>query len=107
MKLKIFSVNDLFVVEPYQQGQGLKADIRNGFAFVQQKSELAGLKTLAEARMSDGSYIPAGSTVYIAEDLLTTAQWAKNVRKCSAFGDKQFIVVELKYITMIDTNEEV
>jgi hypothetical protein len=105
MKLGIVSLNDTLVLEPYQHGQGLKEEIRSGFAFVKQKSELFGLKVLAEAKLSDGSYIPTGSTAYISEELLSTQQWAKNVKSCAGLSEK-FILVELKYVSMIDTNEK-
>lgn len=104
MKLNMFSLNDILVLEPYQHGQGLKEEIRSGFAFVKQKSELFGLKVLTEAKLSDGSYIPAGSIAYISEELLSTQQWAKNVKTCAALTEK-FILVELKYVSMVDTNE--
>ena len=105
MSINLFSLNDFLILEPYQQGQGLQAEIKNGLAFVRQKNELAGLKLLAEARLADGSYLPVGSTVYIPEEILSTAQWAKQIKKCQALGDRQFIVVEKKYVAMIDTHE--
>jgi hypothetical protein len=105
--ISLFSLNDFLILEPYQQGQGLQAEVKNGFAFVKQKNELVGLKLLAEARLSDGGYLPIGSTVYIPEELLTTAVWAKQSKRCQALGDKQFIIVEKKYAALIDTNEVV
>jgi hypothetical protein len=105
MKSSIFSVNNILILEPYQQGQGLKEEVRNGFAYVKQKTQVVGLKLLAEARLEDGNYLPVGSTVYISEELLTTQPWAKNVRNSPGLG-KPFIVVEMKFVTMIDTNEQ-
>lgn len=106
MKIGMISLNDTLILEPYQQGQGLKEEIRNGMAFVKQKTELCGLKVLVEAKLSDGSFIPAGSTAYISEELLSTQQWAKTVRTCAGLSQK-FIMVELKYINLVDTNETV
>jgi hypothetical protein len=105
MKLGILSFNDTLILEPYQQGQGLKEEVRSGFAFVKQKSELFGLKVLVEAKLSDGTYIPAGSTAYISEELLSSQQWAKNAKTCAALGEQKFILVEMKYVNMIDPNE--
>jgi hypothetical protein len=107
MKLGMLSFNDRLILEPYQQGQGLKGEVRNGIAFVKQKTELFGLKVLVEAKLSDGSFIPAGSTVYIAEELLSTQPWAKNVFSCEALKDQKFIIVELKFVNIVDTNETV
>ena len=107
MKIGMLSFNDMLVLEPYQQGQGFKEEIRGGIAIVQQKSALFGLKVLVEAKLSDGSFIPAGSTAYIAEELLSTQQWAKNQKTCAALGAQKFILVELKYVNMIDSNENI
>ena len=108
MKLAPFSLNDQLIVEPYKHGQGLQSEIKNGLAFVKQKIDLIGLTLLAEARLSDGNYLPVGTVVYIPEDVLNlnTSQWAKNVRKCAALGDKEFIVVDKKHVVLIDTKEE-
>lgn len=105
MKLGMISLNDTLVLEPYQQGQGLKEEVRSGFAFVKQKNELFGLKVLVEAKLSDGSFVPANSIAYISEELLSTQQWAKNIKTCAGLSEKKFILVELKYVNMIDTNE--
>ncbi len=108
MKIGLMSLNDFLIVEPYKQGQGLKAEVKNGFAFVKQKMELVPLKLLVEAKLTDGSYIPAGSSIYVQEEYLTTHEWAKKVKKAeSALGSQEFIIVELKYISMIDTHEQV
>lgn len=107
MKIGMLSFNDMLILEPYQQGQGLKEEVRHGIAFVKQKSELFGLRVLVEAKLSDGSFVPAGSTAYISEELLSTQQWAKNLKSCKALGDQKFILVEMKYVNMIDTNENI
>lgn len=101
-----FTLNDLLAVEPYQQGQGLQGEVKNGFAFVKQKNTLAGLKLILEARLNDGSYIPAGSTIYIKEEFLMEHPWAKQIRKSNPTGNQEFILVELKNVVMIDTNEK-
>lgn len=108
MKLPAYSLNDKLILEPYDHGQGLKTEIRNGLAFVQQKVNLVPLKVLVEARLNDGSYIPAGSLVYLEEDALCgkTASWAKTVRKCQALGEQPFIVVDKHHVVMVDTREE-
>jgi hypothetical protein len=97
----------MLILEPYQQGQGLKEEVRNGIAFVKQKSELFGLKLLIEAKLSDGSFFPAGSMAYISEELLSSQAWAKNVKSSSALPGQKFIIVELKYVNIIDTNEKI
>lgn len=109
MKLPAYSMNDKLILEPYDHGQGLKTEIRNGLAFVQQKVNLVPLRVLVEARLNDGSYIPAGSVAYIEEDILCgkTATWAKTIRKCDALGDQRFIVVDKQHVVMVDTKENI
>jgi hypothetical protein len=109
MKLPAYSMNDKLILEPYDHGQGLKTEIRNGLAFVQQKVNLVPLRVLVEARLNDGSYIPSGAIVYLEEDALCgkTATWAKVVRKCKALKDQQFIIVDKQHIIMVDTGEDI
>lgn len=109
MNVGAFSTNNKLILQPYEQGQGLKSEIRNGIAFVSQKTTLVGLKLLVEARLADGSYLPAGSVVYLDESLLCSpsSKWAKDVKTCSALRDKNFIVADLSCVTLIDTAENI
>ena len=101
-----FTTNNTLAVKPYQQGQGLQGEVKNGFAFVKQKTELVGLELIADARVVESGnalMVPKGSTIYINEEYLTTQSWAKQSKKCPALGDQLFILVELKYVSLIDT----
>lgn len=100
----MISLNNLLILKPYVQGQGLKKEIKNGFAMIQQKTSLEGLEVLVDAKV-DGTVIPAGSIAYIPEDMLSTKEWAKQVRKAAAL-EQEFIIVESRYVTFIDTKEK-
>jgi len=94
------SFNNRLIVEAYKATGGLRSEIRNGFATVMQKNTLKGLQVLISARLSDGTYVPAGSTAYIKEELLVTQPWAKNILQSDTLKT-QFIVVDLNHVEYI------
>ena len=47
------SYNDSLILETYKQGQGIKTEVKSGFAFVSQKSKLIGLKLLKNSGILD------------------------------------------------------
>lgn len=98
----IQSYNDTLVTEVYKQGQGLKSTEIKGFSFVSQKIGLVGLKLLIEAKLNDGSFVPAGSVAYIPEDHLSTLPFGKDVRTAKALGDTEFIMVPLRNVVFIE-----
>jgi len=97
-----YSMNDTFIVEPYQQGQGLKSSVKSGFAYIAQKQNLEPLKLLVDAKI-DGEFILAGSTIYVAEDVLTTMDWAKKIKTSDLTDGKEFIIIEKRYVSAIGT----
>lgn len=114
-----FSFNNRFIVEPYFSDRTLKATQGSGFAMVSQKVNLKGLKLLVDVRLFDSSFlerhvdgigsttpfnIPAGSTVYIREELLYTQPWAKQILECKDV-DGKFIIIDKQYVEMIDLIE--
>lgn len=94
------SFNNRLIVEAYKAEGGLRSEIRNGFATVSQKNNLKGLKVLISASLSDGTYVPAGSTAYIKEELLSTQPWAKNILQSDTLKT-QFITVALSDVEYI------
>lgn len=101
----MISLNDTFLVEPYEQGQGLKGNIKSGFAYIAQKQNLIGLKLVIDAKLSDGSVVKAGSKIYIAEDLLTTQEWAKKNKTADFTEGKEFVIVEKRFVTAVERFE--
>jgi hypothetical protein len=95
----MISLNNLFILKPYQQGQGIKTEIRGGLALPGQKLNLVGLELVADAQV-EGRTFKAGSKAYIAEDLLMTQDWAKKVRRATGI-DGEFIIVESRHISAV------
>ena len=81
---KMRSMNNRLIVEAYQK-QGLQTTISQGFAFIEQKVSLKGLKVLIDAKLADGTIVLAGSTAYIKEEVLHTAPWAQKSYQCDTF----------------------
>jgi hypothetical protein len=102
-----FSLNNRFIVEAYQK-EGLKSEVKNGFATIQQKVALKGLKVLVEGRVVHGlsSYIiPKGSTVYVKEERLHSPTGPANkVLSCEAVG-QPFIIVDLNDVEFVSLAE--
>ena len=88
------------IVEAYIP-TGLKAEVKSGWATLEQKNNLKGLKVLIQAHLSDGTIIPPGSTAYIKEELLHTQPWAKNKLKSDTLTG-EFIIVSTNEIEYID-----
>jgi len=100
-----FSLNDTFIVAPYQQGQGLKSNVKSGFAYIAQKQNLEPLKLLVDAKI-DGQWVVAGSTIYVSEEVLTTMDWAKRIKTSPLTNGQEFIIIEKRYVSAIDTDTE-
>lgn len=66
----IKSFNNQIACEPYQGSRGLKSKISAGVAVVQQKTEVIGLKVLADAQINDSISIKKGDKIYIKEETL-------------------------------------
>lgn len=105
---QLFSVNNRFVLEPYRSDKGLRANISNGFAMVDQKIKVVGLKLLSEARITVGNtvhIIPKGMIAYLREEVLHTAPWAKKTLESDAV-EGQFIIVDLSNVEFIGDSDE-
>lgn len=110
--MSLISYNNRFIVEPYAGDRTIKTTSGSGFAMIQQKVSLKGLKLLVDVVLIDkpsitqyGSLapqdIPKGSIIYIKEELLYTQQWAKQILESDAVEGK-FIIVDGQYVEMID-----
>ncbi len=94
------ALNNRFVTEQYVK-EGLKAKISGGIATPGQREGLKGLRTLMKTTLSDGTYFPAGSIVYIKEEVLHTHAWASKPLNCDAIPEK-FLIVDLQFVEFID-----
>ena len=99
-------LNNQLILEAYQQGQGLKADISGGFAMVAQKKNIVPLKVMLDSVLADGTVIPAGSKAYLSEEDLSTQPWAKKIKQIpDLLKDANCIVVDIKSILFFTTEE--
>lgn len=101
--VRTFSVNNRLIVEPYVK-EGLKPEVKSGFAMVSQKVTVKGLKLLVEAHIRESSEIsralPVGSTIYIREELLHTQPWA--LKRYEAEGvEGPFMIVDLANVEFV------
>ena len=98
------SFNNRLIVEAYITDKSLRASVNNGFAMIDQKVQLKGLKVLVDAKLAIGHdtlLIRAGSTAYIKEELLHAQPWATKKLTCETMPGVQFIVVDLNHVEFI------
>lgn len=100
------SFSNRLILESYNQGQGVKSEVRAGIAFVAQKTDAIGLKVLVTAVLHNGHVIPEGSIAYVKEDILF-GPIAKDIRTAKgALGDQKYIELDLAHTSFIDLKEE-
>lgn len=97
-----YSLNNRLVLETYAK-EGLKANVQNGFAMVEQKVAVKGLKALMNTNLNiNGVYqsVNKGDMVYIREEYLHSQQWAQKRFKSDAVeGD--FMIVDAQYVEFV------
>lgn len=98
----MYTLNDKLLVEPYKLGQGLKPEIRNGLAVVEQKVNLVGLKLLADAKLNSGEILEKGAVIYFREEDLCNKMsvWAQRQMK-SDFTEDKFLIADKKDVVAI------
>jgi hypothetical protein len=98
------SLNNRFILEPYSGDRTLKSKNEVGFALVQQKTSIVGLRLLMDAVVFSGTQcgVPysKGSLAYIKEELLFTQPWASKVYESDAIEGK-FIIVDAAHIEFV------
>lgn len=97
-----FSLNNRLIVEVYKTDKSLRAEVKNGFAMVDQKVTLKGLRILMPATLANGKEVPAGSIAYIKEEILHNAPWAKTPLKADTMSE-QFLVIDASVVDFIYT----
>lgn len=98
--MSFLSFNEHLVCEPYTKGKQMDAKVNSGFAMIEQKNTLYGLKVLVPCKMPDGTHVPAGSTAYFLEEVLYSQQWSRNKLSCDSL-DKECILAEKKQVVLI------
>lgn len=71
-----------FIVEPYVGERSLRSNNSSGFAMIEQRTALKGLRTLADATIAVGAAwecFPKGSIVYVREELFFQPGWGQKV----------------------------
>lgn len=97
-----YSINNRLILETYKK-DGLQATVSKGFASVQQKVSLKGLKVLMDAQIvlhGTMQFIPAGSTAYIKEEKLHSSEWALKPLRCDTLP-MEFIVVDATHVDFV------
>jgi hypothetical protein len=100
-----FSFGTKLVVEAYVK-EALRSKEVNGFARLDQKDSLKGLKVLVSARLPNGIFVPKGSLAYIREELLHAQPWAQKTFKSDAL-EVPFLMVETAYVDFISPPQEI
>lgn len=96
-----YTVNNKLIVESYTK-ESLRATEKNGFARIDQKVALKGLKLLVNAKLNDGTVLNKGAVVYIREETLYTQQWASKTTECPGLFEGKCLIVDLVHVEMID-----
>jgi len=94
------SLNNRLLVEAYKKGE-LRSKVSNGFATIDQKSTLKGLRVLIEGRLTDGTIVRRDSIAYIREEVLHTQAWAQKPLECEFFK-QPFLIVDAGNVEFID-----
>lgn len=96
------------IVEQYTK-EGLRPDVRNGFAHLSQKIKSKGLKVLADAYIAVGNqsmFVPAGSLAHVREETLHNQQWAAKVLESEEIAEP-FLVIDVIHVDFISYPEGV
>lgn len=93
------TLNNRFILQAYKK-EALRAKEQNGFAFLDQKTAVKGLKVLVNAKLTDGTVVLAGSIAYIKEESLHNMPWAQK-SYTSDFVNEPFIIVDATYVEYV------
>jgi hypothetical protein len=95
-----YSLNNRFILEVYKK-EAPRSSQKNGFAFIDQKLRLKGLRILYGAHLtSPEQIIPAGWIAYVKEEALHTQPWAQKILECDGIS-QPFIIVDVVNVEFI------
>ena len=98
--MKLTSLNNTILLEPYISTRKIEATINKGLATVKQKGTLIGLKVVADARLSDTHIVKKGSVAYFDESFLHTNQGLLKPMACDGV-EGQFIIMNVGSVVFI------
>lgn len=99
----MFSINK-FIVESYIGERALRANTSSGFAMIENRTTLKGLKTVTDTVVHLGlqvEFICKGSTVYIQESKFYEPGWAQKVFTADGV-EGNFMIVNTNDVEFID-----
>ena len=94
------SLNNRLILEVYVP-KALETKVSNGFASINQATNLAGLRLLADFRLPDGRIAAAGSVAYIKEHSLMTNPLFKQAFSLASISQK-FIIAPFELVEMME-----
>lgn len=104
----MLSLNNRLILEQYKK-QEIKLETKGGFAQMAHKVSLKPLKVLVDAKLPDGTLIPAGSTAYVREEYLhnNSVSGRTGGMTIPTFSNAEihpepFIVIDLINVDVID-----
>lgn len=107
----MFSLNNKLILEQYKKKE-LTAKVEGGFAKMEHKVSLKPLKVLVQAKLNDGSIIPAGSLAYVKEEYLhnNSGMSRNGGTTIPSFSNEDissepFIILDLNQVEILDTNQ--
>ena len=101
------SLNNRFIVEPYKGERALKSKNEGGFALVQQKTSVVGLKLLVDVTFNNANnscFFAKGSTIYVKEELLFTQQWGAKAYESDAI-EGRFLIIDGAHVEFVVEEE--
>lgn len=104
----MFSLNDRLILEQYKK-EAIRAEIKGGIARMGHKAALKPLKVLVDAKLKDGTLVPAGSTAYVREEHLFLNSTAGRhgdapipALSNEAISAEPFIILDLSKVEVLD-----
>jgi hypothetical protein len=97
--------NNQIFVEPYKPTHKIRQGGTKGFATIEQKETLVGLKVITDAYVSVGNNtieIKAGMTVYVSEELLYNQHSVLKTYTINEAGvDSHFMIIDFSIVKAV------
>lgn len=104
----MLSLNNRLILEEYKKEE-IKTVVSGGFARMQHKISLKPLKVLVDAKLADGTLVPARSIAFLKEEYLHNAN-NRGVTlptfQNDSVSSEPFIIVDMINVDMIDIYKE-
>jgi hypothetical protein len=96
------------MVETYTGERALRSNNQSGFAMIEQKTTLKGMRTLTDTMVTLGQssrLVPKGSTVFIREELFFQPGWSQKPFHADGV-EGNFLIVDANFVEFINPLEE-